>query len=156
MHRKVKCIVKIQSNKKIYELTLLLLRYSVVLSVSYCLYPTVCILLSVSYCLYRTVWTTQCRARRYWIEGGGDRVSVHFALTFLDYWRTSFCVTIITKAADLINVNKHELVNYIVLSCQVKYFSFIQKGTYYSDIFNQIQITVFIIVVTQKTSSSVV
>ena len=90
------------------------------------------------------------------MEGGGDKVSEHFAVTFLDCWRTSFCVTIITKAADLINVNKHELGNCIVLSCQVKYFSFIQKGTYYSDIFNQIQITVFIIVVTQKTSSSVV
>ena len=36
-----------------------------------------------------------------WIEGGGDRVSVHFAVTFLDCWRTSFCVTTITKAADL-------------------------------------------------------
>ena len=39
-----------------------------------------------------------------------DRVSVHFAVTFLDCWRTSSCVTTITKAADLI-VNKHELVN---------------------------------------------
>ena len=25
----------------------------------------------------------------------GNRVSVHFAVTFLDCWRTSFCVTII-------------------------------------------------------------
>ena len=32
-----------------------------------------------------------------------DRVSVHFAVTFLDCWRTSFCVTTITKAADLIS-----------------------------------------------------
>ena len=28
-------------------------------------------------------------------------VSVHFAVTFLDCWRTRFCVTTITKAADL-------------------------------------------------------
>ena len=35
-----------------------------------------------------------------WIEGGGDRVSVHFAVTFLDYWRTSFCVTTITKIVN--------------------------------------------------------
>ena len=41
------------------------------------------------------------KPRRYRIEGGGDRVSVHFAVTFLDCWRTSFCVTKITKAADL-------------------------------------------------------
>ena len=32
----------------------------------------------------------------------GNRVSVHFAVTFLDCWRTSFCVTTI--------INKHELV----------------------------------------------
>ena len=36
-----------------------------------------------------------------WIQGGGNRVYVHFAVTFLDCWRTSFCVTTITKAADL-------------------------------------------------------
>ena len=35
-----------------------------------------------------------------WIEGGGDRVSVHFAVTFLDCWRTSFCVTTITKIVN--------------------------------------------------------
>ena len=35
------------------------------------------------------------------IIGGGNRVSVHFAVTFLDCWRTSFCVTTIIKAADL-------------------------------------------------------
>ena len=28
-----------------------------------------------------------------WFEGGGDRGSVHFAVTFLDCWKTSFCVT---------------------------------------------------------------
>ena len=31
--------------------------------------------------------------RRYWIGGGGDRVSVYFAVTFLDCRRTRFCVT---------------------------------------------------------------
>ena len=36
-----------------------------------------------------------------WIEGGGDSVSVHFAVAFMDCWRTSFCVTTITKAAYL-------------------------------------------------------
>ena len=39
--------------------------------------------------------------RRYRIEGGGDRVSVHFAVTSLDCLRSSFCVSTITKAADL-------------------------------------------------------
>ena len=33
----------------------------------------------------------------------GNRVSVHFAVTFLDLWRTIFCVTTI--------INKHELVS---------------------------------------------
>ena len=35
-----------------------------------------------------------------WIEGGGDMVSVHFAVTFLDCWRTGFCVTTIIKIAN--------------------------------------------------------
>ena len=35
-----------------------------------------------------------------WIEGGGDRVSVHFAVTFLDCWITSFCVTAIIKIVN--------------------------------------------------------
>ena len=35
--------------------------------------------------------------RRYRIQGGGDGISVHFAVTFLDCWRTSFCVTTITE-----------------------------------------------------------
>ena len=39
--------------------------------------------------------------QREWIEGGGDSVSVHFAVAFMDCWRTSFCVTTITKAAYL-------------------------------------------------------
>ena len=30
----------------------------------------------------------------------GDRVSVHFAVTFLDWWRTSFCVTTIIKIVN--------------------------------------------------------
>ena len=77
---------------------------------------------SVPFCtifaMYWTVLTVQYKltrrnvvARRYWIVGGGDRVSVHFAVTFLDCWRTSFCVTTITKTASRSNVNKHELVN---------------------------------------------
>ena len=32
---------------------------------------------------------------------GGDKFSVHFAVTFLDRLRTSFCVTTIIKAIDL-------------------------------------------------------
>ena len=34
------------------------------------------------------------------IEGGGDWVSVHFAVTFLDCWRSSFCVTTIIKIVN--------------------------------------------------------
>ena len=41
------------------------------------------------------------KARRYRIQGGGDRLFVHFAVTFLDCWRTSFCLTTITNAFDL-------------------------------------------------------
>jgi len=37
---------------------------------------------------------------RYWIEGKGDRGSVHFAVTFLDCWRTSFCATTIIKIVN--------------------------------------------------------
>ena len=43
----------------------------------------------------------------YWVngskenwKGGGDWVSVHFAVTFLDCWRTSFCVTTIIKIVN--------------------------------------------------------
>ena len=32
-----------------------------------------------------------------WIQGGGNRVFVNFAVTFLDCWRTSVCVTTIIK-----------------------------------------------------------
>ena len=77
------------------------------------------------------------------------------------------------------NVNKHELVNWessIILLKKiekVKDFSFIRKGPYYRDIFNQIQgypaappppdvclsfvllLTIFYIIVTQKSSSAV-
>ena len=35
-----------------------------------------------------------------WIEGGGDRVSVHFAVAFMDCWRTSFWVTTIIKIVN--------------------------------------------------------
>ena len=35
-----------------------------------------------------------------WIEERGDRVSVHFAVTFLDCRRTSFCVTTIIKIVN--------------------------------------------------------
>ena len=35
-----------------------------------------------------------------WIQGGGNRVSVHFAVTFLDFWKTSFCVTTIIKIVN--------------------------------------------------------
>ena len=41
-----------------------------------------------------------------WIEGGGNRVSVHFAVTFLDCWRTSFCVTTIIK---IVNNNTNDI-----------------------------------------------
>ena len=41
-----------------------------------------------------------------WIEGGGDKVSVHFAVTFLDRWRTSFCVTTIIKIVNNNTNNK--------------------------------------------------
>ena len=44
--------------------------------------------------------------RRYWIEGGGDRVSLHFAVTFLDCWRTSFRVTTIIKIVNNNTNNK--------------------------------------------------
>ena len=40
-----------------------------------------------------------------WKEEGGDWVSVHFAVTFLDWWRTSFCVTTIIK---IVNNNTHD------------------------------------------------
>ena len=39
-------------------------------------------------------------SRRYRIQGGGDRFSVHFAVTFLNCWRTSFCVTTIIKIVN--------------------------------------------------------
>ena len=33
-----------------------------------------------------------------WIDGGGDWVSVHFAVTFLDCWRTSFCALLLLNS----------------------------------------------------------
>ena len=35
-----------------------------------------------------------------WIQGGGNTVFVHFAVTFLGCWRTSFCVTTIIKIVN--------------------------------------------------------
>ena len=49
---------------------------------------------------------TSSYARRYRIQGGGDRFSVHFAVTFLDRWRTSFCVTTTIKIVNNNTQNK--------------------------------------------------
>ena len=57
----------------------------------------------------RVIYLLPSRDKENWIQGGGDRVSVHFAVTFLDCSRTSFCVTTITKGSRF-NVNKHVLV----------------------------------------------
>ena len=73
---------------------------------------------SVPFCtifaMYWTVLTVQYKltrrnvvARRYWIVGGGDRVSIHFAVTFLYCWRTSFCVTKIIKIVNNNTNDKH-------------------------------------------------
>ena len=35
-----------------------------------------------------------------WIQGGGNRVSVHFPVTFLDCWRTSFFVITMIKIVN--------------------------------------------------------
>ena len=35
-----------------------------------------------------------------WIEGGGDKDSVHFDVTFLDCWTDSFCVTTTIKIVN--------------------------------------------------------
>ena len=67
---------------------------------------------------------------RHRIQGGGDRFSVHFAVTFLDCWRTSFCVTTIIK---IIKSNTNDL-NKHLASMALHY----------------IRSTVFVIVVTQK------
>ena len=34
------------------------------------------------------------------MQGGGNRVSVHFAVTFLGCWSTSFCLTTIIKIVN--------------------------------------------------------
>ena len=44
--------------------------------------------------------------KEYRIQGGGDRFSVHFAVTFLDRRRTSFCVTTIIKIVNNNTKNK--------------------------------------------------
>ena len=44
--------------------------------------------------------------KEYRIQGGGDRFSVHFAVAFLDRWRTSFCVTTIIKIVNNNTKNK--------------------------------------------------
>ena len=46
------------------------------------------------------VYRLMMYAKENWIEGVGERVSVHFAVKFLDCWRTSFCVTTIAKIAN--------------------------------------------------------
>ena len=79
--------------------------YTVPNPVQCTLYNLLCTMYSVQCTLYNvhcTMYSVQCTLnnvhctvytvpRRYWIEGGGDRVSVHFAVTFLDCCRTSFC-----------------------------------------------------------------
>ena len=40
------------------------------------------------------------KGKENWTQGGGDKVSVHFVVTFLDCWRTSFCVTTIIKIVN--------------------------------------------------------
>ena len=40
------------------------------------------------------------KTKENWIQGGGKRVSVHFAVTILDYWRTRFCLTTIIKIVN--------------------------------------------------------
>ena len=49
------------------------------------------------------------KTKENWIQGGGNRVSVHFAVTFLDCRRTSFFRNNNNKGSRS-NVNKHELV----------------------------------------------
>ena len=55
------------------------------------------LILSASFFLYQLLFSIPIKGyiiyKENWIEGGGVRVSVHFAVTFLDWWRTSFCVT---------------------------------------------------------------
>ena len=50
-------------------------------------------------------WGTE-KAKSIEIQGGGDRFSVHFAVTFLDRWRTSFCLTTIIKIVNNNTKNK--------------------------------------------------
>ena len=45
-------------------------------------------------------------SKEYRIQGGGDRFSVHFAVTFLDRCRISFCVTTIIKIVNNNTKNK--------------------------------------------------
>ena len=55
-------------------------------------------------CMY--ILCTVCTGKENWIQGGGNRVSVHFAVRFLDCWRTSFCVTTIIKIVNNNTNNK--------------------------------------------------
>ena len=50
---------------------------------------------NIHFCLLAILPLPPHSSKDNWIEGGGDKVSVHFAVTFLDCWRTSFCVTTI-------------------------------------------------------------
>ena len=62
--------------------------------------------------LFLLLYTASCintvldKYKEYRIQGGGDRFSVHFAVTFLDRWRTSFCVTTIIKIVNNNTKNK--------------------------------------------------
>ena len=47
------------------------------------------------------------KTKENWIQGGGNRVSVHFAVTYLDCWRTSFCVITIIKIVNNNTNDKH-------------------------------------------------
>ena len=57
-------------------------------------------------------YTTLVYAKENWIQGGGTRVSVHFAMTYLDCWRTSFCVITIMKIVNNNTNDKQILVQW--------------------------------------------
>ena len=75
-----------------------------------------------------------------WIEGGGDRVYVHFAVRFLDCWRTSFCVTTIIK---IVNNNTNDKQTSDISGVRWRF-------TVYKLMFVYIRSAAFVIVVTQK------
>ena len=73
----------------------------------------------------------------------GNRVSMHFAVTFLDCWRTSFCVTTIIKIVNNNTNDKQTFSASLALA----------EDSPYSLMFVYIRSAAFIIVVTQKHSS---